>query len=347
MVKGTVTVKSTSSRTAWKRESKREWSKVRSLSNQQVHVQPGKEKARENGQRYGHCQINRFTYSLKKRKQERMVKGTVTVKSTGSRTVWKRESKREWSKVWSLSNQQVHVQSGKEKARENGQRYSHCQINKFTYKLEKRKQERMVKGTVTVKSTSSHTSWKEKARENGQRYGHCQINKFTYSLEKRKQERMVKGMVTVKSTSSHTSWKRESKREWSKVWSLSNQQVHVQSGKEKARENGQRYSHCQINKFTYRLKIKKQERMIKGTVTVKSTSSRTAWKRESKREWSKVQSLSNQQVYIQTENQKARENDQRYSHCQINKFTHSLEKRKQERMVKGTVTVKSTSLHTD
>src|SRR5882757_8979368 len=133
----------------------------------------------------------------------------------------------------------------------------------------------MVKGTVTVKSTSSHTSWKEKARENGQRYGHCQINKFTYSLEKRKQERMVKGMVTVKSTSSHTSWKRESKREWSKVWSLSNQQVHVQSGKEKARENGQRYGHCQINKFTYKLEKRKQESMVKGEVSVKSTSLHT------------------------------------------------------------------------
>src|SRR5882757_1593142 len=133
MIEGTVTVKSTSSRTAWKRESKREWSKVQSLSNQQVHIQAGK------------------------RKQERMVKGTVTVKSTSSRTAWKRESKREWSKVQSLSNQQVHIQTGKEKARENGQRYSHCQINKFTYRLKTRKQERMVKGTVTVKSTSSRT----------------------------------------------------------------------------------------------------------------------------------------------------------------------------------------------
>src|SRR5882757_8772235 len=127
-------------------------------------------------------------------------------------------------------------------------------------------------------------------------------------LEKRKQERMVKGTVTVKSTSSHTAWKRESKREWSKVQSLSNQQVHIQTGKEKARENGQRYSHCQINKFTYRLKIRKQERMVKGTVTVKSTSSRTAWKRESKREWSKVWSLSNQKVHVQSGKEKAREN---------------------------------------
>src|SRR5882757_8960204 len=176
MFTGMVTVKSTSSPTVWKRESKREWSKVQSLSNQQVHIQAGKEKARVNGQRYSHCQINKFTYRLKIRKQERMVKGTVTVKSTSSRTNRKRESKREWSKVRSLSNQQVHVQPGK-----------------------------------------------EKARENGQRYGHCQINKFTYKLEKRKQERMVKGMVTVKSTGSCTVWKRESKREWSKVWSLSNQ----------------------------------------------------------------------------------------------------------------------------
>ena len=74
-----------------------------------------------------------------------------------SLTSWKSESDAEGSQGQLVQKQKVHVHTGKEKARENGQRYGHCQINRFTYSLEKRKQERMVKGTVTVKSTSLHT----------------------------------------------------------------------------------------------------------------------------------------------------------------------------------------------
>ena len=59
--------------------------------------------------------------------------------------------------------------------------HGQSQINKFTYSLEMRKQHRMVRCIVRIKST-----------------------KFTYSLEMRKQDRMVKCMVRVKSTNSHT-----------------------------------------------------------------------------------------------------------------------------------------------
>src|SRR5882757_1262536 len=160
--------------TSWKSESDAEGSQGQLVQKQKVHVHTGKEKARENGQRYSHCQINKFTYSLKIKKQERMIKGKVTVKSTSSRTRWKRESKREWSKIRSLSNQQVHIRAEKEKARKNGQIYDHCQINKFTYRLKIRKQERMPEWSK-VRSLSNQQvhvqSGIENAREHGQRRG--------------------------------------------------------------------------------------------------------------------------------------------------------------------------------
>ena len=71
--------------------------------------------------------------------------------------------------------------SGNEKVRQNDWRCSWWQRNKFTYMLEMRNQERMVRSMVRVK--------------------------FTYSLEMKKQDRMVRGMVRVKSTSSHTGGK--------------------------------------------------------------------------------------------------------------------------------------------
>ena len=50
-----------------------------------------------------------------------------------------------------MPKEQVHIQAGNEKARENGQMHDQSQINKFTYRLEMRKQDRMVRGMVRVK----------------------------------------------------------------------------------------------------------------------------------------------------------------------------------------------------
>ena len=63
-----VRVKSTSSHTSWKGESKTEWSDAWSESNQQAHIHPGNEKARQNGQMHGQSEINKFTYTLEMRK---------------------------------------------------------------------------------------------------------------------------------------------------------------------------------------------------------------------------------------------------------------------------------------
>ena len=48
----------------------------------------------------------------------------------------------EWSDAWSESNQQVLIQAGNEKARWKSQMHGQSQINKFTYRLEMRKQDR-------------------------------------------------------------------------------------------------------------------------------------------------------------------------------------------------------------
>src|SRR6266700_3133342 len=63
----------------------------------------------------------------------------------------------------SVVNQPVHIRTGNQKVRWNGQRGSQCSINQFTYFLEMRKQDGMVRGAVSAQSTSSHTAWK---REN-------------------------------------------------------------------------------------------------------------------------------------------------------------------------------------
>ena len=68
--------------------------------------------------------------------------------------------------------------------RHHSQRHDQNQINKFNYGLGVRKEDRMVRVVVTVKSTSSHTAWKRE-RDRMVRCGQHQINKFTYSLDKR------------------------------------------------------------------------------------------------------------------------------------------------------------------
>src|SRR6266568_4916302 len=69
----------------------------------------------------------------------------------------------EWSEGWSVLNQPVDVLPGYEKARWNGQRGGQCSINQFTYQLEIRKRDGMVRGVVSAQSTSSHTPWKRES----------------------------------------------------------------------------------------------------------------------------------------------------------------------------------------
>ena len=187
MIRGVVCVKSISSHTGW------EWE-------------------RWNGQRCHLCQINKATYRLEMRHWDTTVRGMIKIKSTSSITGWEWERKTEWSELWSLPNQQVHIQPGKEKETE----WSDVASIKSTSSHTTWTRE-MVKGVVSIKSTSSHTVWK------------------------RKRDRMVRGTVNVKSTGSHTSWKWESKVEWSQVWSVSNQQVHIHDWSEKARQIDQRW----------------------------------------------------------------------------------------------------------
>ena len=66
-----------------------EWSEALFDSNKQVHIQAGNQKAKENGEKHGQSQINKFTYTLEMRKQAGMVRDMVRVKSTSSHTGWK------------------------------------------------------------------------------------------------------------------------------------------------------------------------------------------------------------------------------------------------------------------
>ena len=116
MVRCLVKVKSTSSHTLWKWESKMD------------------------GHMHGQTQSNKFTHCLEMRKQDR------------------------WSEAWSESNQNFHVQAGNEKARQNGQRHGQSQINKLTYKLEMRKQDRIVRVMVRVNQQVHIQTGNEKAR---------------------------------------------------------------------------------------------------------------------------------------------------------------------------------------
>ena len=66
--------------------------------------------------------------------------------------------------------------------------------------------------------------------------------------------------------------------EWSDSWSESNQQVHIHAENEEAKWNGQMHGQSQINKFTYKLEMIKQNGMVRYIIRVKLTSSHTSWK---------------------------------------------------------------------
>ena len=63
-------------------------------------------------------------------------------------------------------------------------------------------------------------------------------------------------------------------------------------------------------------------------------------------EWSDAWPESNQQIYIQSGNEKAKWNGQSHGQSQINKLAYLLETRKQDGMVRGMVGVKLAGSHT-
>ena len=110
-----VSVKARTSHTGWKWESKTKWSDGWSESNEQVHIPPVNEKARQNGQKHSQSQIN------------------------SSLTSWKWESKMKWPDAWSEWHQRVDIHPENENARWNGQMECQSQINNFSYRLKIRK----------------------------------------------------------------------------------------------------------------------------------------------------------------------------------------------------------------
>ncbi|KAF8967545.1 hypothetical protein BDZ97DRAFT_528289 [Flammula alnicola] len=96
------------------------------------------------------------------------------------------------------------------------------------------------------------------------------------------------------------------------------QQVHLLPGNAQVRRNRQRVSWCSINKFTYKLEMRKQGRIVRGLVGAQSISSRTRWKCASEMESLEGRSVRNQQVHVQPGNVQARRNHQRAGRYPIN-----------------------------
>jgi hypothetical protein len=174
-------------------------------------------------------------------------------------------------------NQQVHIQAGNAQGRWNHQSGSQCSINKFTYILEMRKGDGIVRAAVSAQSTSSHTNCKcvremelserqsvlnqqvhiqtvnAQGRWNHQSSSQCSINKSTYRLEIREGDGIIRAAVSAQSTSSRTDWKCAREVESSERQSVLNQQVHVQAVNAQGRWNCQSGSQYSIHKFTYKL----------------------------------------------------------------------------------------------
>ena len=156
-------------------------SEAQSVLNQQVHVLPGNAQVRWNCQRRDQCSINGFTYCLEMHKQVGIVRdavcsinkftyslemckrdGTVRcaigARSTTSHTSWKCASEIGLSEARSVLNKQAHVLPENVQVRWNCQRHSQSTINKFTYILEMRKQDGIVRGVISAQLTSSRTA---------------------------------------------------------------------------------------------------------------------------------------------------------------------------------------------
>jgi hypothetical protein len=304
-------------------------------------------------------------------KGDGIVRAAVSAQSTSSRTSWKRTREMELSEQQSVLNQQVHIQTGNAQGRWNRQSSSQCSINKFTYWLEMRKGDGIVSAAVSARSTSSRTCWKcaremmesserhsvlnqqvhvptgnAQRRWNRQSGSQCSINKFTYFLEMHKGDGIVRAAVSAQSTSSRTSWKCARDMELSEQQPVLNQQVHVHAANAQGTRNRQSGSQCSINKFTYPLEMRKGDGIVRAAVSAQLTSSRTCCKCARDTESSERQSVLNQQVHVPPRNAQGRWNRQSGSQCSINKFTHPLEMRKGDGIIRAAVSAQSTSSRT-
>jgi hypothetical protein len=263
IIRAAVSAQSTSSRTPWKCARAMESSERQSVLNQQVHVLSGNARGRWNGQSGSQCSINRFTYMLEMCKGDGIIRAAVSAQSTGSRTHWKCVREMQSSERQSVLNQQVHVQTGNARGRWNRQSGSQCSIDKFTYFLEMREGDGIIRAAVSAQSTSSRTNCKcaremesserqsvlnqqvhvhpgnVQGRWNHQSGSQCSINRFTHPLEMRKGDAIIRAAVSAQSTSSRTSWKCAREMESSEQQSVLNQQVHVQAVNAEARRNCQ------------------------------------------------------------------------------------------------------------
>jgi hypothetical protein len=183
-------------------------------------------------------------------------------------------------------------------------------------------------------------------RWNHQSGSQCSINKVTYMLEMHKGDGIIRAAVSAQSTSSRTSCKCTREMESSERQSVLNQKVHIQAVNAQGRWNHQRGSQCSINKFTYILEMHEGDGIVRVAVSTQSTSSHTNCKCTREMELSEQQSVLNQQVHVQTVNAQGRWNHQRGSQCSINKFTHPLEMRKGDGIIRAAVSAQSTSSHT-
>jgi hypothetical protein len=202
-----------------------ELSERQSVPNQQVRVHTGNAQRRWNHQSSSQCSINKVTYMLEMRKGDGIVRAAVSAQSTRSHTCCKCVREMELSERQSVLNQQVHAPTGNVQGRWNCQSSSQCSINKFTYILEMRKGDGIVRVVVSAQSTSSRTSWKctremelserqsvpnqqvhihtgnAQRRWNHQSSSQCSINKVTYMLEMRKGDGIVRAAGSAQSTS--------------------------------------------------------------------------------------------------------------------------------------------------
>ena len=190
------------------------------MLNQQVHIHSGNAQGRWNCQSGSQCSINKFTHQLEMRKGDGIVRVAVSAQSTSPHTSWKCAREMESSEWQSVLNQQVHVQSGNAQGKWNCQSGSQCLINKFTYKLEMRKRDRIVRVAVSAQSTSSRTNWK--------------CTREVESLE----------WVSAQSTSLHTGWKCTREMESLEQQSVLNQQIHIHPGNAQGRWNHQNGNQC-------------------------------------------------------------------------------------------------------
>ena len=166
----------------------------------------------------------------------------------------------------------------------------------------------IVRGAVSAQSTGSRTFCKC-ASEMESSEARLGLNQHVHIQAKmRKRDGIIRGTVSAQSDGSRTYWKCTSTMEMSEVELVHNQQVHALPRNIQARWNHQMRSQCSINKFTYRLEMRKRDANVRGAVSAQSTCSRTCCKRASEMQQSEGRSVLNKRVPVQSGNAQARQN---------------------------------------